>query len=176
MRLNPEKCTFGVGGGKFLGFMITHRGIEANPDKCTAILEMHNPINIQETQKLNGSLASLSRFLPKLVKKEKPFYKLLKKTEPFSWDETCEQAFLAFKKAIVTLQVLSRPRPGAPLHLYLSVADEAINSTLVQEEGKHQLPIYFTSWMLHDAKKCYQMIEKVALALITSIQRLRPYF
>ena len=48
MRLNPEKCTFGVGGGKFLGFMITHRGIEANPDKCTAILEMHNPINIQE--------------------------------------------------------------------------------------------------------------------------------
>ena len=48
MRLNPEKCTFGVGGGKFLGFMITHRGIEANPDKCTAILEMRNPNYIQE--------------------------------------------------------------------------------------------------------------------------------
>lgn len=53
MRLNPKICTFGVGGDKFLGFMITHQGIEANPDKCTVILEMHSPTNIQEVQKLN---------------------------------------------------------------------------------------------------------------------------
>jgi len=71
---------------------------------------------------------------------------------------------------------LNQPRPGAPLLLYLSVADEAISSALVQEEGKHQFPIYFTSHMLHDAEKCYQMIEKVALALITSARLLRPYF
>jgi len=67
MCLNPEKCTFGVGGGKFLGFMITHSGIEANPDKCKVILEMHSPTNVIEVQKLNGRLASLSRFLPKLA-------------------------------------------------------------------------------------------------------------
>ena len=72
-------CTFGVGGDKFLGFMITHQGIEANPDKCTVILEMHSPTNIQEVQKLNGRLASLSRFFPKLIEKAKPFYKLLKR-------------------------------------------------------------------------------------------------
>ena len=50
MCLNPKKCTFGVAGGKFLSFMITHRGIEANPDKCTAILEICSPTNIQEVQ------------------------------------------------------------------------------------------------------------------------------
>jgi len=66
MRLNPKKCTFGVGGGKFLGFMITHLEIEANLDKCTTILEMRNPTNIQQVQKLNGKLASLSRFLSSL--------------------------------------------------------------------------------------------------------------
>ena len=98
MRLNPGKYTFGVGGNKFPGFMITHWEIEANPYKCTAILEMHSPTNVQEAQKLNGRLASLSRFLPKLVEKAKSFYKLLKKIEPFSWDETYEQAFPAFKK------------------------------------------------------------------------------
>ena len=76
-------------GGKFLGFMITHQGIKANLNKCTAILEMRSPTNIQEVQKLNGRLASLSRFLPKLAEKAKPFYKLLKETEPLSWDETC---------------------------------------------------------------------------------------
>ena len=52
MRLNLEKCTFGVRGRKFLGFMITHRGIEANLDNCTMILEMHCPINVGEVHKL----------------------------------------------------------------------------------------------------------------------------
>ena len=69
MRLNPKKCTFEVCEGKFLGFMIMHRGIEANPDKCTAILEMCSLTNVQEIQKLNGRLPSLSRFLPKLAEK-----------------------------------------------------------------------------------------------------------
>ena len=107
MRLNPEKCTFKVQGGKFLSFMITHRGIEANPDKCTTILKMRSPTNIQEVEKLNGKLASLSRLLLKLIEKVKPFYKLLKKIEPFLWDKTCEQAFLAFKDTIDALLVLS---------------------------------------------------------------------
>ena len=93
MGLNLKKCTFRVGEGNFLGFMITHIGIEVNPNKCTAILEMCNPTNVHEVQKLNRRLASLSRFLPKLAEKAKSLYKLLKKTESFLWDETCEQAF-----------------------------------------------------------------------------------
>ena len=151
-------------------------GIEANPDKCTAILKMHNPTNIQEVQKLNDRLPSLSKFLPKLAKKAKPFYKLLKKTKSFSWDKTREQAFLAFKKTIATPPILSRPRLGAPLLLYLLVADKDVSLALVQKEGKHQLPIFFTSHMLRDIEKRYQMIKKVALALVTSTRRLRPYF
>jgi len=168
MCLNPEKCTFEVGGGKFLGFIITHQRIEANPDKCTTILEIHNLTNIQQVQKLNDRLASLSMFLLKLAEKVKPFYKLLKKIEPFLWDETCKQTFLAFKKIIATPPVLSRPKPEVPLLLYLSKAYKFVSSTLIQEERKHHLPIYFTSRILHDTEKRYHMIEKVALALITS--------
>ena len=59
--LNLENALLGVKGGKFVGFMITHRGIEANPDKWTTILKVHNPTNIQEVQKLNGRLVSLSK-------------------------------------------------------------------------------------------------------------------
>ena len=88
MFLNPKKSTFRLDKGKFLDFMITHWGIEANPDKCTTILEMCNPNSIQEVQKLNSMLASLPKFLPKITEKTKPFYKLLKKTESFLWDET----------------------------------------------------------------------------------------
>nr|KYP49932.1 Transposon Ty3-I Gag-Pol polyprotein [Cajanus cajan] len=69
MRLNSEKCIFDVQGGKFLGFMITSRGIEANLEKCNAIIQMQIPQTIKDIQRLAERLVSLSRFIPKLVEK-----------------------------------------------------------------------------------------------------------
>jgi len=87
MHLNPEKCAFGVEGGKFLGFMLTHRGIEANPEKCKAITEMRSPSGLKEIQRLIGRLTSLSRFVPKLTERTRPIIKLLKKTTKFEWTD-----------------------------------------------------------------------------------------
>ncbi|RDX68966.1 Tf2-9, partial [Mucuna pruriens] len=87
MRLNPNKCVFKVRGGKFLGFMLTHRGIEANPDKYDAIIQMKVPQNVKEIQRLIGQLALLSRFLPKATKKARPFFQLLKKPTFFNWND-----------------------------------------------------------------------------------------
>jgi len=72
MRLNPDKCSFGVEGGNFLGFMLTQRGIEANPEKCRAITEIRSPENVKEIQRFIGRLTTLSRFVPKLAEKTKP--------------------------------------------------------------------------------------------------------
>ena len=69
IKLNPEKFTFGVEGGKFLGFMLTHRGIEANPDKFQAILSMRSTKNIKEVQQLLRCLTALSRFVLRLAEK-----------------------------------------------------------------------------------------------------------
>ena len=176
MCLNSKKRTFEVDRGKFLGFMITHQGIEVNINKYTTILKMHNLTNLQEVLKLNGKLASPFRFHSKLTEKAKPFYKLFKNIEPFLWDETCEQPFLAFKKTIVTPPVLSRPKSGVPLLICLSVTDKVVSSFHVHEEGKHQFPIFFTSCILHDTEKRYQMIETMTLALVTWARCLRPYF
>jgi len=79
MRLNPDKCAFGVKGGKLLGFMLTHCGIEANPEKCKAITEMRSPENIKEIQRLIRRLTTLSRFMPKLAEQTKPIVQLLQK-------------------------------------------------------------------------------------------------
>ena len=83
MRLNPAKCTFVVESGKFLGFMLTQRGIEANPDKCQAILNMKSPTCVKEVQQLNGRLATLSRFLAGAMIRSLPFYATLKKGKQF---------------------------------------------------------------------------------------------
>jgi len=63
LKLNPEKCVFGVEAGKFLGFLLTERGIEANPEKCAAIMSMRSPISVKEVQQLTGHMTALSRFV-----------------------------------------------------------------------------------------------------------------
>ncbi|XP_072064426.1 uncharacterized protein [Arachis hypogaea] len=177
MRLNPEKCAFGVQGGKFLGFILTSRGIEANPEKCQAILDMHSPKTIKEVQRLTGRLAALSRFLPCLAAKSFNFFQCLKKTaRHFSWNEECEEAFMGLKQFLSKPPVLQKPKLGEPLYLYLSVTDVTISSVIITENNKDQQPVYFVSKSLQNAELRYPILEKLVLALIFSARRLRPYF
>nr|MCH9869552.1 reverse transcriptase family protein [Serratia marcescens] len=93
MKLNPSKCTFGVPAGKFLGFLVSERGIEANPDKIKAILEMKAPKNRKQIQSLNGKIAALGRFVARSGDKCLPFFKNLKKAKTYEWDDECDKAF-----------------------------------------------------------------------------------
>ncbi|XP_020966315.1 uncharacterized protein LOC110266289 [Arachis ipaensis] len=89
MRLNPDKCAFGVQGGKFLGFMLTSRGIEANPEKCRAVLNMASPKTVKEVQQLAGRIAALSRFLPAVANRSYHFFQTFSKGRKFNWTDEC---------------------------------------------------------------------------------------
>ena len=91
MKLNPSKCAFGVASGKFLGFMVSEKGIEANLEKVRAILEMVSPRTVKEVQKLIGRIVTLNRFVLKATDKCLPFFKTLK--QAFVWMDECEKAF-----------------------------------------------------------------------------------
>nr|KYP54579.1 Retrovirus-related Pol polyprotein from transposon 17.6 [Cajanus cajan] len=158
MRLNPEKCVFGVSGGMFLGFMLSARGIAANPDKCQAIVGMRSPQNLKEVQRLVGRLTSLSRFLPCLAETAKPIIRLLKKVK-FEWSADCEEAFQTLKQRLGSRPILSKPDPQANIIVYLCVSDEAISAVLVQEKEVQQ-PVYFISRMLQDSETRYQLLKK----------------
>ena len=95
MKLNPAKCAFGVSAGKFLGFIVNSRGIEANPDKIKVVLYMLPPSNIKEIQRMTGRIATLSHFVSKASDKCQPFFQVLKKA--FQWDARCKEAFMALK-------------------------------------------------------------------------------
>ena len=92
MRLNPEKCVFGVPAGKLLGFIISQRGIEANPDKIKAIEALKKPENLKDVQRHTGCVAALSRFISRLIEKALPLYQLLKKSDKFIWDDEADAA------------------------------------------------------------------------------------
>jgi len=170
-----EVCVFGVPAEKFLGFMLTARGIEANPDKCAAIVEMRSPKNLKEVQRLMGRLTSLARFLPRLTEKVRPILKIMKRQTAEKWDDQCELAFQRIKEMISSPPIMCRPVEGLPLQIYLSVSDDSISTALVQEASE-QRPVYFISRVLQSAETRYQQIEKIALALLTAARRLRQYF
>ena len=83
LRLNASKCSFGAGSGKFLGYMVTHRGIEVNPDQIKAINNLQPPRNPKEVQKLTGMMVALNQFISRSVDRCRPFFLLLHKWKKF---------------------------------------------------------------------------------------------
>jgi hypothetical protein len=192
-KLNPDKCVFGVSTGKLLAFLVSHRGIEANPKKIREIEAMRPPARIKDVQKLMGSLAALRRFISRLAERALPFFKLLRKSGPFSWTEEAEQAFQELKQHLVSLPVLVAPDPGEPLYLYIAAAIEVVSMVLVVErvvqEGQEpedprpatgvrtvQRPVYYVSEVLHEAKTGYLETHKLLYAVLVASKKLCHYF
>ena len=93
LRLNADKCAFRVGAGKFLGYLITKRRIEVNPDQIEAVQHLKPPSNPKEVQVLTRMLATLNRFISRFIDRCRPFYQLLKKWKGFQWNEEFDRAF-----------------------------------------------------------------------------------
>ena len=98
MMLNPDKCVFGVPTGKLLGFLVSNRGIEANPEKIITITSLAKPACINDAQRLAGRIAALSRFISRLGEKAIPLYQMLKKMDNFVWSDAANEAFEALKR------------------------------------------------------------------------------
>ncbi|XP_026429944.1 uncharacterized protein LOC113326422 [Papaver somniferum] len=106
MKLNPAKCSFGLSSGKFLRYLMTHRGIEANPEQIRAIREIPSPRTKKEVQKLAGRLASLNRFISRSSDRFKPFFDVLNKPVNFGFTNEYEKAFNEIKQYLSTPPVL----------------------------------------------------------------------
>jgi hypothetical protein len=120
IKLNPTKHSFGMLAGQLLGFLVSARGIEANPEKIQALLIMGKPAKLHNVQKLTGRVAALSRFVARLGEKALPFYALMKKSDDkFEWRKEADTAFAQLKKVLSTPPVLVAPKEKEPLLLYI---------------------------------------------------------
>ncbi|RVW90362.1 Transposon Ty3-I Gag-Pol polyprotein [Vitis vinifera] len=150
LRLNPKKCTFGVTSGKLLGYMVSERGIEVDPDKIRAILDMPAPRTEREVRGFLGRLQYISRFIARLTDICEPIFRLLRKSQPTVWDDQCQRAFERIREYLLSPPVLAPPTPGRPLLLYLSVSDVALGCMLAQldDSGKDRAIYYLSKRML----------------------------
>ncbi|XP_077232198.1 uncharacterized protein LOC143867378 [Tasmannia lanceolata] len=177
LRLNPNKCVFGVTSGKSLGFLVSQRGIEVDPQKIKAIQEMTPPKTEKQIRGFLGKVQYLRRFIAQLTTICEPIFKLLKKNASKKWDEECQQAFEKIKLCLTSPPVLSPITPGQPLLLYLSVTDTVMGCMLAQQdpESKQEKAIYYLSKKMLEYEQKYTLLEKTCLALVWATQRLRHY-
>jgi hypothetical protein len=117
VKLNPEKCVFGVPRGMLLGYIVSQRGIEANPEKVAALKRMGPIRDLKGVQNVLGCLAVLSCFISQLGEKGLPLYRLLKKHERFSWTVEAQEALDKLKASLTHAPILTPPQDSEPLYL-----------------------------------------------------------
>lgn len=116
-KLNPKKCVFGVPSGKLLGFIVSHRGIEANPEMINAIMAMDALATVKDVQKLTGCMAALNRFFSRFGEWGLPFFKLLKQQDKFEWTTEAAEALENLEHHLQSPPILTAPLPGEELLL-----------------------------------------------------------
>jgi ribonuclease HI len=180
LKLNPEKCIFGIRKGQLLGCMVSKRGIQANPQKIEALRRMRPPSSRKEVQRLTGRIASLNRFISKAAERSLPFFKVLRANSTFQWGPEQQQAFDDLKKYLEDAAVMTKPSPKAELLLYIAATDTAVSAVLVEErkesDALKQFPIYYVSEALCGSKLFYSEMEKMAYAVVMAKRKLRQYF
>ena len=174
LRLNPQKCTFGVIVGKLLGFLVSDKGIEVDPSKIKVILDMPPSKSEKEIRGFLGRLQYISRFIAKLISTCESIIKLLRKNEPHTWNDEYQKAFELIKEYLLHPPILVCLRHGKPLLLYLLIIENVVGSMLAQEDNKkNEKVVYYLRKKFHDYETRYTPIEKSRFALMWAVQKLR---
>ena len=139
MKLNPAKFVFGIPAGKLLGFIVSERGIEVNPEKIKAIQSISRPTCLKDVQRLAGSAAAVSRFISRLGEKAMPLYRLLKKSDNFEWTTEADAALQQLKEALTSAPILAAPRSQEPMLLYIAATGAVVSVVLAVERKENQM-------------------------------------
>ena len=142
--------------------MVTHRGIEVNPNQIKAINNLRSPWNPMEVQKLTKIAAALNRFISWSVNRCKPFFLLINKRKCFKWMEECATAFQQLKDYLARPPIMSSLEPDEVLFAYIVVAPYAVSLVLIQVDSGVQRPVYYMCKSLHKAEVRYLPLEKLS--------------
>jgi len=147
--------------------LVSYKGIEVDPSKIKAILEMPPPKSEKVIRGFLGQLQYISRFIAKLTSTCEPIFKLLRKNEPHKWNDECQKAFELIKEYLLHPSILVPLMHGKPLLLYLSIIEDAIGSMLAQEDyDKNERVVYYLSKRFHDYETRYTPIKKSCFAFV----------
>ncbi|KAL7725832.1 hypothetical protein ACLKA6_015914 [Drosophila palustris] len=174
--LNDEKCVWKTHEVKFLGHILSDRGIEVDPEKVATILSFRDPKNKEETRSFLGLVTYVGKFIPDLANLTEPLRRLLKKDCKFDWGETEKRAFEDLKSRLAKIPNLAYFDPNNKTRLIADASPVALGAVLLQFTGDNELKIIsFASRSLSDVEKRYSQTEKESLALVWAVEKFYFY-
>jgi hypothetical protein len=180
LKLNPEKCVFGIHKGKVLGCLVSTKGIEANPDKIRALVEIQEPVSVKDVQKLTRRVAALNRFIPRAAERSLPFFQVLRSAKNFQWSEPQKRAFQELKDYLSNMTKLCPPRTEiATSSICVCIKFGSKCGPSPRKGGRREAQTnscILASEALSGSKIFYSELEKIAYAVIMAARKLRHYF
>ena len=160
-----------------MGFVVSKKGIEIDPDKVKAMQNLPPPRTQKEVKGFLGRLNYIACFISQLTAKCNPIFRLFKKHDSGEWDEECQTAFDKVKEYLMNPLVLVPPILGKPPILYLTVHEKSMGCVLGQHDelGRKERAIYYLSKKFTNYESKYSSLEKMCYALAWTTQRLRQY-
>jgi hypothetical protein len=172
--LNPEKITLGATEMKYLGHMLSSRGVKVLPDRVAAIQRYPRPVNLRTLRRFVGMVGFYARFIPEFARRAAPLHGL-KKGVPFVWCEEHQEAFESLKQALCEAPVLQILDFVKEFVLITDASDLAISAVLNQRVDVELAPISYYSRLLTPTEKRYSTYERECLAVVFGCEKCRVY-
>nr|CAD2163108.1 unnamed protein product [Meloidogyne enterolobii] len=176
MKLRAEKCRWGCSEIRYLGFLISEKGVRMDEADLKPILKLKKPENLAELRSLIGVFSYFRRFIRGFAELMAPIYDLTKKESMRDWTEKHDKILEEMKERLTTAPILATPKFGKPFILETDASGTAIGACLLQENAQKEIhPIAFYSRTLNKHEKNYSVVELEALALVSALKQFRVY-
>ena len=172
---NKEKCKFCCSRVKYLGHYITPKGLEMDPNKVSAIVNMTAPTNVKHLLSFLQMCSWYRRFIPGFAKVAEPLTRLTKKQAKWLWEDEQEGAYNKLKELLTTSPILVQADDSNPYIIKTDASNYAIGAVLVQGEGEQEHPVEYASRLLNQAERNYSTTEREALAVVWALNKFRGY-
>ncbi|ETW98423.1 MAG: hypothetical protein ETSY2_42830 [Candidatus Entotheonella gemina] len=173
--LNPEKCEFSCRKLSFLGHIINETGVQADPDKTSAIREMKPPTNVPELRRFMGMVNQLGKFSSHLAEITQPLRELLSKKNSWLWGPKQAQAFRQVKEELSKPTILVLYDPTAESKVSADASSYGLGAVLLQKCNSEWKPVAFASRSMSETERRYAQVEKEALAITWACDKFSMY-
>ena len=175
LTLNKEKCEFNLSKVKFVGHVISSRGIEADPNKIKAIVQYPSPRSKKELLRFLGMVNYLGKFSPKISNICEHLRLLLKKDSAWYWHHSQEEAFNSLKQLMISSPLLMPFKLEKETRISTDASSYALGAAVLQKHDGDWLPVAYASRTLNAAERNYAPIEKEALAICWAVEKFHFY-